>query len=509
MILDKIYDVTLEYSKKVTKNQRKSKGQFFTPPIVGKFMANLYKKNIKEITILDPGAGTGILSAAICENLLANEETEKIHLDLYENDATVLPILKDNMEYIKEIMFSFKKQFTYNIINSNFILDNLDHWNNDFNGKYDLVISNPPYKKLKKSCEESQGMASIVYGQPNIYFLFMAMSTKLLKEKGDFIFIVPRGFCNGAYFRKFREWFIDNISIEYIHLFQSRKDVFNSDDILQEALILKAVKSKNQSQNIIVSESIELDINNINKNLVPYNTVIHNKHSNVFIRIPTNKNQVELLNLMDSFNNTLLSLGFKLSTGPVVDFRNKAFLLDSNKIDGENTVPLLWAFHFNTNENKINFPIVNAKKTQVIINCDKSKKMLLDNANYIFTKRFSSKEEKKRIQCVMFSKGDIHTKKIGLENHLNYIKKVTGELSKEELYGLFTILNSTFIDQYFRIINGNTQVNATEMNILPMPPINDVLKIGKRAISKETLTTKDCDEIIEDIFNFKILKLVI
>lgn len=72
---------------------------------------------------------------------------------------------------------------------------------------YDVIISNPPYKKIAKAEPESVVMDSVVHGQPNIYFLFMAMSVKLLKPNGEMIFITPRSFTSGLYFRKFREYF--------------------------------------------------------------------------------------------------------------------------------------------------------------------------------------------------------------------------------------------------------------------------------------------------------------
>jgi adenine-specific DNA-methyltransferase len=93
-------------------------------------------------------------------------------------------------------------------------------------------------------------MKQIVYGQPNLYFLFMAMSAKLIKEDGELIFIVPHSFSSGLYFSAFRKWFAKNMQFERVHLFVSRNSVFEKENILQETIILKAKKVKRFLENI-------------------------------------------------------------------------------------------------------------------------------------------------------------------------------------------------------------------------------------------------------------------
>ena len=67
---------------------------------------------------------------------------------------------------------------------------------------------------------------------------------------------------------------------------------------------------------------------------------------------------------------------------------------------------------------------------------------------------------------------------VGLENHLNYIRGVSRELDEKLAYGLSALLNSTFLDRYFRISNGNTQVSATELRAMPLPAERDIRSIG-------------------------------
>ncbi len=103
--------------------------------------------------------------------------------------------------------------------------------------KYDLIISNPPYFKISKSDERAIIAKSIVHGQPNIYSIFLMTSAKLLTKNGEMIYIIPRSFASGPYFRLFREQFFKEILLKNIHIFNSRRKAFKRDKVLQENII--------------------------------------------------------------------------------------------------------------------------------------------------------------------------------------------------------------------------------------------------------------------------------
>ncbi len=54
--------------------------------------------------------------------------------------------------------------------------------------------------------------------------------------------IVPRSFCNGPYFKPFREQFFSMMSLRHIHVFEKRDRAFKDDAVLQENIIIHAVK---------------------------------------------------------------------------------------------------------------------------------------------------------------------------------------------------------------------------------------------------------------------------
>jgi adenine-specific DNA-methyltransferase len=105
-------------------------------------------------------------------------------------------------------------------------------------------------------------------------------------------------------------------------------------------------------------------------------------------------------------------------------------------------------------------------------------KLLVKNSTQIVLRRFSAKEESRRIIAAILPEGAFGTELIALENHLNYLYRPGGMLTDEEAMGITAFLNSTLVDRYFRITNGNTQVNATELRKLPLPRQDQLTRIG-------------------------------
>ena len=120
-------------------------------------------------------------------------------------------------------------------------------------------------------------------------------------------------------------------------------------------------------------------------------------------------------------------------------------------------------------------------------------KLFVNNSTKIVLRRFSAKEEPRRITAAVLPAGAFGTELIALENHLNYLYRSDGVLTNEEAQGIVAFLNSTFVDRYFRITNGNTQVNATELRKLPLPRHEQLTRIGERVV--ELHNKQDFDAI--------------
>lgn len=482
-LVDYTEQLTDWYIEKIPIEIRKKKGQYFTNKEVSKLMVALFN-NIdqkKEIKILDPGAGIGIFESSFCEYLKSLKKQVKVSFDLYENDTNVLSLLELNMKACGEEMASESIEIDYKIFNEDFILSNASIFNNqknfDSNRKgYDFIISNPPYYKLNKDSPQIVEMENIVNGQPNIYPFFMAISARLLKNNGQMTVLTPRSYCSGLYFKKFRECFFNDIRPQKIHLFESRKEIFKKFGVLQENVILNAIKTSKNPKNILISTSngIPNEDETIHAKKSNYDKIVIQKNNDIVMRIPISVIDELIAEHIDNFDNNLKKLGFKVSTGPVVPFRAKKFLLKN--MHNYNIIPLIWMH--NIVDGIIKWPLEMNSVPIGLIRTKESEKILKPNKNYILIKRFSTKEGKQRINAGIYLKNYINSKFIGIENHINYIDKKDGELSKEEAYGLAALLNSKLYNRYFQITNGSTQVNASEIRDLPIPSLKIIKDIG-------------------------------
>lgn len=492
-MLEKIAQSTSAYIEKMPKKERKKYGQFFTDIETARFMANLYDvpTEKKQITVLDAGAGTGILSCAFIEWIEQFDCVGEIELTCYETDENVLEILRANLEYCR---INSSKSIKYYIYEKNYITSQYEDFNNLIGSnenppKFDYVIGNPPYMKIAKDAPEAVAMPKVCYGAPNMYFLFASMGLFNLKNKGEMIYIIPRSWTSGAYFKYFRQYFLTEGKLEHIHLFVSRNEVFNKEDVLQETMIIKVRKTDKNPKDIVITASKSgKDFSRITALSVPYDLVVSG--DNFYVYLVTNDEEVSVLKRLQCFNKTLPDIGAKMKTGLTVDFRNSELLCDNEE---KGAIPLFYSQHIK--HGVVNFPIQKPHEYIVTNKCG----LMQDNKNYLFVKRFTAKEEARRLQCgVYLAKDYPQYDKISTQNKINFIDCIFGEMSECLVYGLYVIFNSTLYDKYYRILNGSTQVNSTEINNMPMPDKECIQEMGRELLKTKDLSEKNCDLILEE-----------
>jgi adenine-specific DNA-methyltransferase len=441
-------------------------GQYFTPMAVANYMAQLLTQPKAHVRVLDPGAGFGILSCALCERLDAT-----IELEAYEADSGLADCLEKCLCYAQAWMNRRGRTLHFKVHRGDFVL--MQAWALQWptNNPFDIVIANPPYFKLAKDDPRAKAMMAIVHGQPNIYALFMALGAAMLGVEGQLVFITPRSYAAGSYFSRFRAYFFSKMRPRAIHLFNSRREVFN--EVLQESVILLAERS-DQDRDVIISSSANgQNFLEINKRTLPLSHILNGDN---ILHIPLTNQQDKIAEMVRSWPARLCDYGIEVSTGPVVAFRATPFISSSGCVP-ETHAPLLWMQ--NIRPMQITWPL--PRKNQYIA-WEGAEKLLLPNRNYVVLRRFSAKEAQRRLTATPYL-SEINTNWLGLENHLNYIHRPNGMLSIEETRGLAALLNSSLMDSYFRISNGNTQVSATELRAMPLPPLEAICEIGQRMVA--------------------------
>lgn len=383
-MIDHVCAATVEYIDRMPKSKRKKYGQFFTSKETAVFMAGLFSipEGRTSLSILDPGAGSGILSVALLERLESNAEIDSIELVCYENDANIVDLLYSNLEWACR---HTTKDVSFRIVTDNYILSQMLEYNGMLGAspdadKFDMVIGNPPYITTTQS-------------------------------NADF----------------------------------SNRTVFEA----------------------------------------PYSTVVNGDASYVYL--VTSTEEVQTLNELNRWTDTLPDIGLKMKTGLTVDFRNRKALRDSAEDDA---VPLFYSQHIQ--DGKVVFPA--GKEHEYIVT--EQRGLLQENTNYLFVKRFTAKEEHRRLQCgVYLARKHPEYAEISTQNKINFISGLR-ELSECVVYGLYVLFNSTLYDSYYRILNGSTQVNSTEINSMPVPPMNTIEAMGKELIRVRDMSEATCDSIL-------------
>ena len=227
MNLALIDDIRLEANTKLNPSNKSILGQFMTPASIAQFMASLLTEN-NNVELMDCGAGIGTLTIAAAKKLKNINSIEQWEID---------PIMREYLENsTKALGLPFK------IHNEDFIEDAVKNILNSAGTRFTHAIINPPYKKINSNSAHRKLLRTVGIETVNLYTAFLALTILLMKDDGQIVAIIPRSFCNGTYYKPFREFIMKHCAIAHIHLFESRVSAFKDDAVLQENIIIKLIK---------------------------------------------------------------------------------------------------------------------------------------------------------------------------------------------------------------------------------------------------------------------------
>ncbi|MFR5266242.1 Eco57I restriction-modification methylase domain-containing protein [Clostridium sp.] len=481
------------------KDNKVKYAQYYTKKSIALYMASMFKKiNKKSIRILDPGCGLGILTVAFLYRLIKTEDRKvsKVIITMYEIDENIIPRLKANMKNVSNICKKCGLDIEYYIINDNIVKDFCINEELSNIYKFDYVIMNPPYMKLDDNSDDDIMLENRGINVTNYYAAFVSIAIRLLKEKGELVAITPRSFCNGAYFLDFRKDLLKKMSFDKIHLFESRKDLFKEDEVLQENIIFHCIKKKTKNNDKISIFYSHSDLENgISVEQKRFEDVVFQNDFNYLIRIIRGIDEEKISKKINSLECRLEDLGIEVSTGPVVDFREPREIQSKERIyDG---IPFIFSEHISIRG--INWPKLKVKKYNYISLNENNKSKMRKNGNYVLVKRMTSKEELRRIVSAICEGNNYNYEYFAFDNKVNYFHISKKGLPIEIAKGLSIYLNSTIVDRYFRTFSGSTQVNVTDLRSLNYPNLKQLTELGKRydiIIGNQELIDKEVDEIL-------------
>lgn len=490
----------VDAARRLDPSQRAQFGQFLTPSNTALLMASMFQLSAPSLHLLDAGAGVGSLSAAFVSEICRRPRKPKsLKVTAYEIDPKLARYLRSTVQDCQGLCESVGISFAADVLEEDFIRSAVGMLRQEVFApieRFNCAILNPPYRKIAGDSEVRLQLREAGIETSNLYTGFLSLVILLLAPEAELVAITPRSFCNGPYFKPFRQLLLKSMQLRRIHVFESRQTAFSEDGVLQENVIFHAEKGDRPRGNVVISAGSGPDDDMITVREVPYSEVVQPDDHERFIRLVADGLQQDVRARIAQLTTDLAELRLQVSTGRVVDFRAKKFL--KHEPDGE-TVPLIYPLHFD--RGWVRWPKPGSKKPNAIRVLPEADDLLVPSGNYALVRRFSSKEEDRRVVAAVFEAGRIPAPRIGFENHLNYFHRNGRGIPLTLAKGLAAFLNSTMVDLYFRQFSGHTQVNAVDLRNLKYPTEPQLERIGE-LLGTEMPHQTALDDLVErEIFN--------
>lgn len=211
-------ELSIQLTEKLSKDEKKNGGIFFTPPSCIQGIITLLRKSVsKKIHhILEPSCGSGeFITAMAAEYPDAHITGVEFHPMIYESVSK---------------KFASNKSVT--IRHADFLSDAAAA-----GAHPDLIIGNPPYFVMKK---DNVPKAYYPYfdGRPNIFALFIIKSAEMLQEGGILCFVLPSSFMNSSYYDKTRKYLVSHFTILHVVRCDTLCESVKYIDTAQDTIVL-------------------------------------------------------------------------------------------------------------------------------------------------------------------------------------------------------------------------------------------------------------------------------
>ena len=197
-------------------------------------------------------------------------------------------------------------------------------YNFPYGNDFTHTILNPPYKKINSKSRYRLLLRQAAIETVNLYSAFVALALALMSLGGQLVAIIPRSFCNGPYYRPFREFVLERAAIRHLHLFASRKTAFQDDDVLQENVIIMLEREGRQGD-VTVTTSTDDSFTDLLRGAHSFDRIVFSDDRERFIHVPMSPEQ-NAIELSAAIRYSLDDLGLKVSDRPCSRFPSKKSL---------------------------------------------------------------------------------------------------------------------------------------------------------------------------------------
>src|SRR3984893_8961155 len=236
------YHLSLLYSGLLPADWRATHGIYYTPPAVAERLldqADRAGADWAKAHILDPAAGAGAFLVPVVARVLDSlgncvpalaVQNINARLRGFELDAFAAWLTEVFVEVAAlEVVVTSGRRIG-NIIE---VRDSLDDPIQE--GRFDLVVGNPPFGKLRLSAARRGRFSRSLFGHANLYGVFTDLAIRQARAGGLVSFLTPSSFLAGEYFKNLRGLLGREAPPTEIDFVTLRRGVF--EDVLQETVL--------------------------------------------------------------------------------------------------------------------------------------------------------------------------------------------------------------------------------------------------------------------------------
>ena len=478
--MEAAYRIGVLYTALMPQQFRSQLGAHYTPPALCDEllqMATVNGVDWRSARVLDPACGGGAFLAPVALRMLADVESEcelevlkdiERRLEGYELD----PFARWLSTVFLDIVLGDLCVRAGRRHRCRVELCNSLETDNVRNG-FDLVIGNPPYGRVQLSQILRKKFARSLFGHANLYGLFTDQALRLTRKGGLIAYVTPTSILSGEYFKSLRGLLAKEAPPVSLAFVTERKGVF--DDVLQETLL--AVYRRRESKSVGSVRLVTPKKDGAIETSLTGRFSLPEDPRNPWMIPRTKKHSVLLRQIRDT-PWRLSDFGYTVSTGPFVWNRHKPNLR-IRKAKG--TFPVVWAesvrsdgsFEFRSFQ-KNHKPFFKPRAVD---------RWVITDFNCVLLHRTTAIEQERRLIATELPSAFIEEHgAVVIENHLNMVKPVV-EVPEISPATLAAILNSSVIDQLFRCINGSVAVSAFELKALPLPSLEDMVRIQQLVLN--------------------------
>ena len=323
--------------------------------------------------------------------------------------------------------------------------------------RFDLVIGNPPYGRVKLIAQQRERYGRSLYGHANLYGLFTDLALRWTRVGGVIAYVTPTGFLAGEYFKALRGLLAKEAPPLAVDFVTARKGVF--EDVLQETMLA----TYRRGAKVKAPTVHYLSVNGVAQVTHAGQFSLPAERTDPWLapRSPADQDLVKALEQMPS---RLADWGYKVSTGPMVWNRFKG---QFRSRPGRDTVPVIWAEAV-TADGRFIFR-AEKRSHEPYFRPQAGDAWLTISEPCVLLQRTTAKEQARRLIAAELPGAFLaeHGSVI-VENHLNMVKPI-GKRPKVPAAVVAAVLNSGIADRVFRCISGSVAVSAFELEALPLP----------------------------------------